>query len=122
MKNIPVYRIIKSSNKCARFDWSNRVHYIPIKHAHYVMQYFVPLWSFLFYNRNEKIKHLGIFKTAPKISMHSARKNLYVFYHLKIASTSATKNLVGELEEIKKNISYLVADSVVSDSANSRKY
>ena len=31
-----VFRIIKCSEKCARRDWSERAHYISIKHAPYV--------------------------------------------------------------------------------------
>ena len=40
--------IIKSSKKCACFNRSYQDHYISTKHAHYVMQYFVSLWLFLF--------------------------------------------------------------------------
>ena len=84
----PLIHVIKCSEKCARRDWPERVHYISIKHAPYVTR--VHCWDIThaayvigtsarnsrFYKRSKKAcsssiadlyKHLGIFKNTRKV-------------------------------------------------------
>ena len=57
---------------------------ISIKHEHYVMDYFVPLWSFLFYKRNKRKLFLVHCIASVRTSLHFSRalKNFCVLIEL----------------------------------------